>query len=63
MNVVEINPPPTGTGPTLSQYVALALPLTVITAWVIIAFQSQYMFPEGTSIYKRMGWPFLGLQS
>lgn len=57
MNVVEINPPPTGKGPTLSQYVALALPLTVITAWVIIAFQSQYMFPEGTSIYKRMGWP------
>lgn len=54
MNVSEINP---GTFGTLGIYVAIAIPLTIITAWVIIAFQSKYIFPENTGFIKRLGWP------
>jgi len=57
MNVVEINPQGGTAITNLSQYVALTLPLTILTAWIIIAFQSKYIFPEGTSFYKRLGWP------
>jgi len=56
MNVAEINP---GTEGTIGHYVALAVPLTLVTAWVIVAFQSKYIFPQGTSFFKRLGWPVL----
>lgn len=57
MNVIEINPQ-NGTATTnLSQYIALALPLTIVTVWIIMAFQSKYIFPQGTSFFKRLGWP------
>ena len=55
MNVNEINP---GTKGTLSKYFATALPLTILTAWVITAFQSEAIFPEGASVVKRLLWPF-----
>lgn len=54
MNVSEINP---GTL-TLKKYFATAIPLTVITIWIMIAF--QYEAPS-TSIYKRLVWPVLFL--
>jgi len=54
MNVGEINP---GTNGTLPNYVAVALPLTLITAWIIIAFQSTYIFESETTFLKRLGWP------
>ncbi|KAF8955067.1 hypothetical protein BDZ97DRAFT_1765535 [Flammula alnicola] len=54
MNVSEINP---GTIGTLPIYIAIAIPLTIVTAWVIIAFQSKYIFPENTGFIKRLGWP------
>ncbi|KAF8809596.1 hypothetical protein BYT27DRAFT_7135830 [Phlegmacium glaucopus] len=54
MNVDVINP---GTKGTLGHYVAFALPLTIVTTWVIIAFQSKHIFPTGTSFVKRLGWP------
>ena len=54
MNVGEINP---GTNGTLPHYVAVALPLTLITAWIIIAFQSTYIFETETTFLKRLGWP------
>ena len=54
MNVAEINP---GTAGTLSHYFAIALPLTIVTAWIIIAFQSKYIFKEQTNFFKRLGWP------
>ena len=57
MNVVEINPQGGSALTHLYQYVALTLPLTIATAWVIFAFQSKHLFPEGTSFYKRLGWP------
>lgn len=51
MNISEINP---GTLGNLSVYVAIALPLTLITGWIIIALQS---FPHGTSFITRLCWP------
>jgi hypothetical protein len=54
MNVVEINPPTTG---TLSLYFAVTFPLSIVTAWVIMAFQSKYLFKEELSFFKRLGWP------
>jgi len=59
MNVIEINPQGGTALTTLSQYIALTLPLTIATVWIIIAFQSKHIFPEGTSFYKRLGWPIL----
>lgn len=53
MNVVEINPDSVG---TLRLYFAIALPMTILTVWVIIA-QRKYIFKENTSIFKRLGWP------
>lgn len=53
MNVSELTPDTNG---TLSLYFAVVIPLTILTAWVIIAFQSKYMFP-GTSFIKRLAWP------
>lgn len=54
MNVGEITPSTNG---TLREYFALAIPLTLVTAWIIVAFQSKYVFPKGTSIWKRLAWP------
>jgi hypothetical protein len=54
MNVGEISP---GTNGTVGQYLAVALPLTTFTAWIIIAFQSKYIFPPGTGFLMRLAWP------
>ncbi|PPQ66789.1 hypothetical protein CVT24_008698 [Panaeolus cyanescens] len=54
MNVEEINP---GTFGTLPHYLAVALPLTLLTAWIIIAFQSTYLFEAETHFLLRLGWP------
>jgi len=56
MNVVEINPDTRG---TLPLYIITMLAMTVPTVWIIIAFQSQYMFKEkDASFWKRLCWPF-----
>lgn len=55
MNVGEISPSTNG---TLWQYVTMAVPLTLVTAWIIITVQSKYIFPPGTSLMKRLAWPF-----
>jgi len=54
MNVDVIN---TGTRGTIGYYVAFALSLTIVTAWIIMAFQSKYLFPPETSFIKRLAWP------
>ncbi|TFK75702.1 hypothetical protein BDN72DRAFT_451962 [Pluteus cervinus] len=54
MNIVEINP---GTNGNYEQFFLLALGLTAITIWVIVAFQSRYLYPPQTSILRRLGWP------
>jgi hypothetical protein len=56
MNVSEINPEGTA---TLPHYIAVALPLTVFTAWVIVAFQSRYIFPDHAPFWHRLAWPFV----
>ncbi|KAJ2925295.1 hypothetical protein H1R20_g11758, partial [Candolleomyces eurysporus] len=55
MNVAEINP---GTLGTVPHYVAVALPFTIFTAWIIIAFQSKYIFQGEVSFWLRLTWPF-----
>ncbi|KAJ2914961.1 hypothetical protein MD484_g5462, partial [Candolleomyces efflorescens] len=50
MNVAEINP---GTLGTVPRYVAVALPFTIFTAWIIIAFQSQYIFKGDQRYFKK----------
>ncbi len=54
MNTHEIAP---GTKGDLRYYVAFALPLTLLTVWIIIAFQSRYLLPEMPFI-ARLGWPW-----
>ena len=60
MNVGEINP---GTNGTIAQYIALTIPLTLFTAWIIMAFQSKYIFAPGTSFMKRLAWPVFLIQA
>ena len=55
MNVREITPSTNG---SLWQYFAVAVPLTLLTAWIIVAFQNKYIFPKGTSLIKRLAWPY-----
>ncbi|KAF8902609.1 hypothetical protein CPB84DRAFT_1678779 [Gymnopilus junonius] len=54
MNVSEINP---GTLGTMVRYVEIALPLTVATIWIVIAFQSKYIFPPNVGFIQRLAWP------
>ncbi|KAF5350704.1 hypothetical protein D9756_008754 [Leucocoprinus leucothites] len=59
MNTKEIAPGTTG---TLPYYVALAVPLTLLTIWIIIAFQSRYLL-RGQPFLQRLGWPVLLLRN
>jgi hypothetical protein len=54
MNTKEINPQGKG---TLSIYFAVTITLTVLTAWIIIAFQSRYLL-RNMSFWARLGWPW-----
>lgn len=56
MNIQEINP---GTKGTVVHYAATAASFTLATIWIIIAFQSRHLFEEGTSLWRRLGWPYL----
>ncbi|KJA24138.1 hypothetical protein HYPSUDRAFT_39284 [Hypholoma sublateritium FD-334 SS-4] len=58
MNVQEIVPSTHG---TLAHYAETALPLTLLTIWVIIASQNRYIFPPGLNFWMRLGWPVLVL--
>src|SRR5260221_10505144 len=54
MNVKELIPDTKG---TLMNYLAFALPLTALTAWIVTSFQFKGALPEGTSAPKRLAWP------
>jgi len=56
MNVEELVPETKGTVP---HYIEAALPFLLLTVWIIIAFQSRYIFPTHVTFWKRLGWPFL----
>jgi len=53
MNVKEINP---GTHGTIPHYVATVVPLTLVSVWIIVAFQSKY-YMAGQSMWTRLWWP------
>jgi len=56
MNVEELVPDTKGTVP---HYIEAALPFLLLTVWIIIAFQSRYIFPAHVTFWKRLLWPFL----
>jgi len=57
MNVREITD---GASETLAHYAMTAVAFTVVTAWLIVAFQSHSPFHEpGVGFWRRLAWPFL----
>ncbi|KAH6910723.1 hypothetical protein BKA70DRAFT_1271341 [Coprinopsis sp. MPI-PUGE-AT-0042] len=56
MNIKEIVP---GTTENLAHYFETALPLTLASVWVIVAFQSKYVFGDDMPFWQRLGWPIL----
>jgi len=56
MNVKEITEDGHG---TLAHYVESALPLTLATIWIIVAFQSKHLLPSHVNFWTRLAWPIL----
>jgi hypothetical protein len=56
MNISILAPDTEG---TLAHYFEVAISLTVSTVWVIVAFQSKYIYPDNTPIWVRLGWPVM----
>jgi hypothetical protein len=57
MNIKEIVPETNG---TLPHYVVTAVPLTFLTIWIVIAFQSKHLFRERRpSLLMRLMWPLI----
>lgn len=54
MNITLLVPNTQG---TLAQYVEVTITLTLSTIWVIVSFQSKYIYPDGTPFWVRFGWP------
>ena len=54
MNVIELN---SGTYGTLRHYVAASLPLTLVTIWIIVAYQSRFVLREDEAMWKKLLWP------
>ncbi|KAK1231177.1 hypothetical protein PQX77_005703 [Marasmius sp. AFHP31] len=46
-------------------YIAVAIPLTIVTIWVIMTFQSKHFFQDrtDTTFWMRLGWPVLLVRS
>ncbi|KAF8516402.1 hypothetical protein JB92DRAFT_2267729 [Gautieria morchelliformis] len=62
MNIKEINP---GTKGSLPHYFATTIPLTLLTTWVIIAFQGRWSSQgedDNVSIWRRLMWPIMLVQ-
>lgn len=57
MNVREIN---TGGTETFANYAGVSVAFTVLTAWLVVSFQSQSPFHEpGAGFGRRLAWPYL----
>ena len=54
MNVKALNP---HSNPELPSFFESAIPFTIFTAWLIMVFQSKYMFKK-PSLQKQITWPF-----
>ncbi|KAF8841445.1 hypothetical protein BDN67DRAFT_1010645 [Paxillus ammoniavirescens] len=60
MNVREING--AASGETLARYAGVTISLTIFTAWLVIAFQTESSFHhQGSSLWRRAGWPMFYL--
>jgi hypothetical protein len=56
MNVKEITDDATE---TISHYAMVSVTFTVLTAWLVVAFQSHSSFHEpGSGFFQRLSWPF-----
>jgi len=57
MNVIELNPQGYM---TLARFFEAMLPLTLVTIWVIVAFQSRFVLrDERGSMWKKLLWPIM----
>jgi len=54
MNVKEIVP---GTRGTIPHYIESTIGLTALTVWIVVAFQSRYLFNRDMPFWQRLGWP------
>ncbi|KAF8236084.1 hypothetical protein L208DRAFT_1391150 [Tricholoma matsutake] len=61
MNIVELNP---GGHFSLSRFFATSVPLTLLTVWVIVAFQNRFILhnPNG-GMWRRLLWPIMALHN
>jgi hypothetical protein len=62
MNVKEITEDGQGTLPI---YFETALPLTALTIWIVMAFQSKHLFRDGrtNTFWMRLAWPVILFRS
>ncbi|KAF8993178.1 hypothetical protein BDQ17DRAFT_1401673 [Cyathus striatus] len=56
MNVKEIVP---GSKGSIPHYLCIAIPMTILTIWVIMAFQSLHIIKKDATFWERVGWPIL----
>jgi len=57
MNVVELNP---GGHTSLPRFFEAAVPLTLFTIWVVVAFQSRLTLRDDSGgVWKRLLWPIM----
>ncbi|KAK0219642.1 hypothetical protein EDD85DRAFT_780368 [Armillaria nabsnona] len=56
MNVGEIS---LGTNETLPHYFAIAAVLTLLTVWIVMTFQSKYLFDPGSTFWMYLVWPWM----
>ncbi|KAJ7326376.1 hypothetical protein DFH08DRAFT_338374 [Mycena albidolilacea] len=59
MNINEVAP---GTRGSLSHYFEIALPLTLVTFWVVVAFRSEPQHGQKPTIWMRLIWPMTMLR-
>jgi hypothetical protein len=59
MNVIELN---SGTYGSIAHYAEVTLPLTFVTIWIIVAFQSRFVLRDDDSMWKKLLWPIALVQ-
>lgn len=64
MNVRELN----GSVPGITRYLEVAIPLTVVTVWIIVALQGKWHLDDiarggrrRESVWKQLWWPLTSM--
>lgn len=57
--MTELNPQGV---PTIARFFEAMLPLTVVTVWIIVAFQSRFVVRD-ESMWKKLLWPIVLLNN